>query len=149
MFKIKHVTSILFTASMSLSASASTISSYQDFVEAIENGLSFNIVTNFNQCTIKSAPFSKENAGLPTGYFAPTDFMVIPSGSNLPQQISTSDLHFTNQSGVPTYEYVKYVFTPDNLVSIETTNYAPQTFIPNSPLTFICHLNNGVNVISK
>lgn len=138
MIKIRSLILASALASVTLNLSANTVSSYDDFVNSIQEGLSFTIISNFSQCT--------GQPGQPIGYFAPKDFMLIPAGSNLPQQIATSDLHFTNATGTPVYEYVDYVFYPNNSVKIETTDYNPQTFAATNSHTFTCQLNNGIQV---
>lgn len=120
---------------------ADSIHSYQELTSAMRAGDSFVILVDFQQCTGK--------AGMPVGYLIPKAMMLVPAKETIPERVLTSDLHFTDHSGRPTYEYVKYTFNVDNTVMIQTTFYDPQDFkVIGSSHTINCTLGKGVDIYS-
>jgi hypothetical protein len=118
---------------------ADPIRSYQELTSALRAGHQFVIVLDLQQCTGK--------AGMPMGYFTPNALMLIPATETTPEHVVTSHLHFTDHSGSPTYEYVKYTFNSDNTVMVRTTFYDPQSFKPiGTPHTFQCSVGKGIEV---
>ena len=129
-------------ATACLNTFASPIDSYQQLTTALRKGKKIVILLDLEQSTGKS--------GMPTGYFAPNALMLVPAKESSPEHVSTSLLHFTDQSGAPTYEYVKYTFYPDNTVMIRTTCYDPVTFqLLKEPRTFNTSLNKGLFVTTS
>ena len=98
--------------------SAAQIHSYQELKSAILAGNRFVILVNMQECSGKGG----------FGYFAPKAMMLLPPRDKFLERVLTSDLHFSNYSGSPTYEYVKYTFNSDNTVTIDTSFYEPNDF---------------------
>lgn len=121
------------------SLNAAPIESYQELSSALRSGNHFVIITDLEKCTGK--------IGMPTGYVVPKAMMLVPAKEQTAERIVTSDLHFSNHSGKPTYEYVKYTFNPDNTVVIKTTFYDAPTFLPSDAShTINCFLGNGIDI---
>jgi hypothetical protein len=122
-----------------LNVFASTLTSYQQLTEAMKEVKNLVILLDLQQCTGKP--------GMSTGYFTPTSMMIIPEKESAQERVVTSHLHFTNQSGSPTYEYVKYTFNADNTVLVETTFYDPETFkLRGTTHIFNCLIRKGITV---
>jgi hypothetical protein len=122
-----------------LSGCGSSTDSYQKLTSGIRTGKQFVILLDLQQCTGKS--------GMPLGYFVPSAMMLIPAKEGNPERVMTSHLHFSDHSGNPTYEYVKYTFYSDNSVVVQTTFYDPKSFLPlGPPHTFTCSIGKGVFV---
>jgi hypothetical protein len=84
---------------------------------------------------------------MPLGYFAPNALMLIPATEAAAEHVTTSLLHFSDHTGNPTYEYVKYTFYSDNSVVVQTTFYDPKSFLPlGPPHTFTSSMDKGVSV---
>ena len=82
---------------------------------------------------------------MPIGYFAPKqDDVSLCFYATSSERIVTSDLHFTDHTGSPSYEYTKYTFYPDNSVVVRTVIYDPLTFktIDNSEHIIPCALED-------
>jgi hypothetical protein len=129
-------------AAMCSNAFAAPIHSYQELTSAMREGNRFVILLDLQQCTGKP--------GMPTGYFTPTAMMLVPATEKTPERVVTSLLHFTDHSGSPVYEYVKYTLNSDNTVAVRTTFYDPQNFKPiGEARTLQCSLGKGVEVYRK
>jgi hypothetical protein len=135
----KKILLSLIAISLTLNAFANPIHSYQSLVSAMHAGNYFVILSNLQQCTGKS--------DMPTGYFTPNAMLLVPATATAPEHIATADLHFTDGTGNPNYEYIKYTFNPDNSVVIRTTVYNPQNFQPvGTDHVIHCALDKGVEV---
>lgn len=130
---------LIATLGFSVNAFAKPIHSYADLAAAMQAGNYFVILANLQQCTGKS--------GMPTGYFTPNAMLLVPATATTPEHIATSDLHFTDSTGNPTYEYIKYTFNPDNSVVIQTAVYNPQNFQPiGTANTINCAFGKGIEI---
>jgi hypothetical protein len=130
---------LIFICVIFLKASAAPIQSYQELASAMRAGNRFVVLLNLQQCTGKS--------NMPIGYFIPSAMLLIPSTDTNAEYIATSHLQFTDYSGNPAYEYIKFTFNPDNSVIVRTLVYEPQTFKPTSPARIInCGLDKGVEI---
>jgi hypothetical protein len=128
-------------ATVFLDAFAAPIHSYQELTSAMRSGDRFVILLDLQKCTGKS--------GMPTGYFTPAAMMLVPATEKTPERVVTSLLHFTDYSGSPTYEYVKYTLNSDNSVAIRTIFYDPQNFKPIGEAHIInCSLGKGMEIFS-
>jgi hypothetical protein len=124
-----------------INACAATIHSYEELTEAMRKGDRFVFLLDLAQCTGK--------AGMPTGYYTPSTMMLVPATEKAPERVVTSHLQFTDHSGTPAYEYVKYTFHADNTVMVRTAFYDPQSFKPmGEPHMIKCTVDNGL-VIKK
>lgn len=133
--------SLVITLTTFLNVFATPIRSYQELTAAMRRGNHFVILLDLQQCTGKS--------GMPLGYFVPSAMMLVSATEMSPERIMTSHLHFTDHSGTPTYEYVKYTFNSDNSVVIRTTFYDPQSFKPiGTAHTFKCSIDKGIEISS-
>ncbi len=142
MMKRTGLLSLSILAMTFLNLFADPIHSYQELTSAMREGDRFVILVDLQQCTGK--------AGMPMGYLAPKAMMLVPAKETIPERVLTSDLHFTDHSGKPTYEYVKYTFNVDNTVVIQTTFYDPQDFKAiGSAHTMNCSLGRGVKIYSN
>lgn len=125
-----------------LNVFAAQIGSYQELMTAMDAGNHFVIILDLKQCTGKP--------NMPTGYFTPNSMMLIPATEATAERVVTSHLHFTDRSGNPAYEYIKYTFNSDNSVVIRTTTYDPQSFTPiGISHTFNCSVGNGIEIHSN
>lgn len=124
----------LFLLAAISSIFADPIHTYKDFQSAILSGKRFVIIADIAKGS---------------GYFTPKAMMVVPASESGCERIVTSDLHFTDYTGQPLYEYTKYIFNPDNSVVIRTSAYDPVTFKTIGPPHFInCIFDNGVSIYS-
>jgi hypothetical protein len=105
-------------------ANAKPINTYEELTSAISEGKHFAILLDL------------ENG---KGYFTPKAMMLTSD------YVTTSDLHFTEHSGRPTYEYVKYTIHSDNSATVQVTFYDP-AFVPKGSHTIHCALNNGLEI---
>jgi|SRR5271165_3125043 hypothetical protein len=130
---------ILLFSLIATAVFGSSIDSYQALTSAMQEGKQFTILLDLEKCSGKP--------GMPMGYFTPGAMMLVRATEKAPERIVTSHLHFTNQSGSPAYEYVKYTFNADNTVTIQTTFYEPQSFKAiGAGHTFNCSMGQGVEV---
>lgn len=137
--KNKCLLSFLAIVFIFSNAFADRIHSYPGLVEAMRAGDYFVVLIDMQECT--------GNPNMPVGYFTPSKMLLIPSVGGNPERIVTSDLHFTDYSGSPTYEYTKYTFKPDNTVAIRTTLYDPLTFkVIGKEYEINCTLDNGLEL---
>lgn len=121
---------------------AAAIGSYQKLVSALESGGQFVVELDLSVCT--------GQPGMPTGYFTPSSLMHMPASETAKDRIVTSDLHFTDQSGAPAYEYIKYTFRDDDSVTVTITTYNPQTFKAiGQTHTINCTLGGGIQIYTK
>ncbi len=131
--------SLAIMATAFLNVFGATIHSYQKLRSAICKGKQFVILLDLQQCTGKP--------GMPMGYFAPTSMMLIPATEGSPERVMTSHLHFSDHTGNPTYEYVKYTFYSDSSAVVQTTFYDPKSFLPlGPPHTFNCSMGKSIFV---
>lgn len=121
MKKICLLSVVVITTAI-LSIFAAPINTYQELKSAMLSGNRFVILLDLEQCL--------EIPGMPLGYLTPTAMMLMPSTDTIPEYIVTSLLHFSDHSGNPTYEYVKFFFNSDNSVIVRTLFYDPQNFSP-------------------
>lgn len=120
---------------------ASPIPTYQELKSSIYEGKHFVILVDHEQCTGRS--------GKAMGYFIPKAMMLIPATDTQPEYVTTSDLHFTDIFGKPSYEYVKYTFYSDDSATIRSVFYDPQDFKPlGSERKIHCSLDKGVEIHS-
>ncbi|MCE5293006.1 MAG: VirK family protein [Chlamydiales bacterium] len=139
MKKILCMCLLLFAAS---NVDAAAIESYQKLVSTLEAGSQFVIELDLSVCT--------GQPGMPTGYFAPSSLMHMPASDTAKDRIVTSDLHFTDQSGAPAYEYIKYTIRDDDSVTVSITTYNPQTFKTIGQTHNInCTLGGGIHIYTK
>jgi hypothetical protein len=133
---------LIILLSSSFKVFGAPIHSYQELTSAIHLGNHFVILLDLQECTGKSS--------MPIGYFAPQAIMLKPETETSLAYVTTSNLHFTDHSGQPTYEYVKFTFNSDNTAEIKTTCYDPQNFNSRgTPHTFKCTIGNGVKIHSN
>lgn len=119
---------------------ASPIPTYQELKSALLEGKHFVILVDHQQCIGQSG----------MGYFIPKAMMLIPASETHLEYVTTSDLHFTDSFGKPSYEYVKYTFNCDDTVTIRTIFYDPQDFKPmGSERKITCSLDKGVEIHSE
>lgn len=124
-----------------LDVSAAPIRSFPELKSAIRAGNRFVMLLDLQQCTGKT--------GMPMGYLTPNAMMLIPATESTPERVVTSHLHFTDHSGNPTYEYVKFTLNSDGTVMIRTTFYDPQNFKPiGTPHTINCLMGKGLEIHS-
>ena len=124
------------------SIEAASIGSYQKLLSALESGSQFVIELDLSLCT--------GQPGMPTGYFTPSSLMHMPASDTAKDRIVTSDLHFTDQSGAPAYEYIKYIFREDESATVSITTYNPQTFKAiGQTHTINCALGGGIQIYTK
>ena len=128
----------IFLLSVITNAFAISVHSYQELASAMQAGNRFVILANLQECTGK--PY------LPIGYFVPSKMMLVPASDLGSERIVTSDLHFTDHTGHPTYEYIKYTFNSDNSVIIHTVIYDPLTFKAINAHVINSILNQGINI---
>lgn len=135
--------SFIFLLSIVANAFGASIHTYQELASAVRAGDRLVIVLNIQECTGKS--------NMPIGYFAPSKMMLVPASTANSERIVTSDLHFTEHTGSPSYEYTKYTFYPDNSVVIRTVIYDPLTFktIDNTEHTVPCAIDKGINITTS
>ena len=123
-------------------AFAATIHSYEELTEAMRKGDRFVFLLDLAECTGKT--------GMPTGYYTPSAMMLIPATAKAPERVVTSHLQFTDHSGAPAYEYVKYTFHADDTVVVRTAFYDPQSFKPmGEPHMIKCSVGNGLVIKNK
>ncbi len=123
---------VLFMAA----ADAAVIGSYEELTTAMRAGARVMIEVDLGACM--------QNENMPVGYFSPSSMMIVPGAK---EHVVTSDLHFTDTSGRPAYEYVKYTFNSDGSVVVQVTALDPQSFKALAkPHTIICSLGSGVQV---
>ncbi|MBX7067158.1 MAG: VirK family protein [Parachlamydiales bacterium] len=127
--------SLGFVFFLSCSLFGGTIHSYAELASAIEGGKRVTIVSNLQKCS--------GNPKFPIGSFAPNAMMIVPGAE---EKICASDLHFTDYSGQPSYEYVKYTFRTNNSVEIRTTVYSPVDFKQQGTHTVSCAIDQGVDL---
>lgn len=133
--------SLVLTLTTFLNIFAAPIRSYQELTSAMRAGHRLVILLDLQQCTEKS--------GMPMGYFTPSSMMLIPATKVASERVVTSHLHFTDHSGSPTYEYVKYTFNADNSVMVRTVIYDPQSFKPiGASHTINCTFGKGIEINS-
>lgn len=109
------------------------IHSFEELKSALCAGKQFVFIGDFKECT--------GDAGMPVGYFTPASMMLVG------ERIITSHLHFTDYLGYPAYEYVKYTFTSDNSVCVQTTIYDARNFIVQGiPHTVSCTIGSGFTI---
>ncbi|MBS0652517.1 MAG: hypothetical protein JSR39_03210 [Verrucomicrobia bacterium] len=119
--------------------SAEPIRSYQELTEAVRSGDRFVILLDLPQCT--------GNANMPMGYFAPNSMMLMPATATAPERVVTSLLHFSDHTGKPAYEYVKFTIHSDGSAIVRTTFYDPQTFTPIGPGHIVqCSIGHGIEI---
>ncbi len=116
---------------------AGEVGSYEELADAMRTGERFTFVVNLQEMTC--------NFSMPIGYFVPSKMMLIGAVDHQDEKIVTSDLHFTDCSGIPTYEYVKYTFAPDNTLHIRLVVYST-TFVPLAEHDINCSIGNGVKI---
>ena len=118
-----------------------SINSYNGLKHAIWDGQQIVILLDIQKIT--------KTSGSHLGYFIPSSMMIVPGTGSIPRHVVTSQLHFTDRSGVPTYEYVKYTFYENNSVKVEITFYDAKTFTPlESPHTLHCSFGQGIKVMT-
>ncbi|MBA3237391.1 MAG: hypothetical protein H0T62_03455 [Parachlamydiaceae bacterium] len=133
---------ILIQATAFLDLFAAPIRSFPELTSAMHTGNRFVMLLDLQQCTGK--------AGMPTGYITPTAMMLVPETGTTPERVVTSHFHFTDRSGKPTYEYVKFTLYSDNTVIVQTTFYEPQSFAQiGLPHTFNCLIGKGIEIYSE
>lgn len=129
----------LFSLITVLSVFADPIRSFEEFKNAMQEGKRFVILLDISQCSNNSIGHK--------GYFAPTSIMYVPETERLPERILTSHLHFSDHTGAPSYEYVKYTFFADNSATIRTAFYEPGTFLQkNAAYTVQCAIGKGIEI---
>lgn len=118
---------------------AGPVTTYQELAAAMRAGDRFVFLLNLQECTGKP--------NMPIGYFTPSKLMLVPASTSGMERIVTSDLHFTDFTGSPTYEYIKYTFNADDSVMIRTVMYDPLTFKPiGNPHIINCVLGKGISI---
>jgi hypothetical protein len=133
--------SLLVMLTSCLNVFAAPIKSYQEFSSALDSGSHFVITLDLKQCT--------GNPNMPKGYFTPNGMMFIPATKTKMERVVTSYLHFTDQSGSPTYEYIKCTFNSDNSVEVRVAVYNPVNFtVIGSPQAFNCSIGQGIEINS-
>jgi hypothetical protein len=131
--------SLAIMATAFLNVFGSSINSYQKLRSEICKGKQFVILLDLQQCTGKP--------GMPMGYFIPSAMMLIPPTETTLERVTTSHLHFSDHTGNPAYEYVKYTFYSDSSVVVQTTFYDPNSFLPLAPPhTFTASIGKGVYI---
>lgn len=121
------------------SLSADPIDSYQKLTSALRQGKQLVIVLDLERCIGKP--------GMPTGYFVPNAMMLVPGNESKQEHVATSLLHFTDRTGKPTYEYVKYTFFADGSVEVQTSVYDPQDWSLQGPVrVFTTFMDHGISV---
>jgi hypothetical protein len=132
--------SLAIMATACLNVFAYSINSYNGLRHAILDGQQLVILLDFQKIT-------KQQSGWHLGYFIPNSMMIVPGTGSIPRHVVTSQLHFTDRSGVPTYEYVKYTFYDNDSVKVEITFYDAKTFTPlESPHALHCSFGQGIKV---
>lgn len=116
---------------------AGEVGSYEELADAMRAGERFTFVVNLQEMTC--------NFSMPIGYFVPSKMMLIGAVDHQDEKIVTSDLHFTDCLGIPTYEYVKYTFAPNNILHIRLVVYST-TFEPLAEHVINCTIGNGVKI---
>ncbi|MBS0651769.1 MAG: hypothetical protein JSR93_11470 [Verrucomicrobia bacterium] len=131
---------IVFSAFSTLFADP--VGSYEELTAGIRTGEHFVLLLDLPQCT--------GNPRMPIGYFAPSSMMLIPGTETTPERVATSLLQFSDHTGKPAYEYVKFTIYADGKVTVRTTYYDPQTFTPiGTSHTIDCSLGNGLEIQKK
>lgn len=124
-----------------LDLSAAPVQSYQELATAMHAGERFVFVLDLARCT--------GNANMAVGYVVPTIMMLIPATKTMPERVVTSIMHFSDHSGHPAYEFVKFAFNADGSVMLRTVYYNPQSFEPLGPEHIInCVLGEGVEIFT-
>lgn len=119
--------------------SAEPIRSYQELTEAMQTG---NHLVFF-----LDLPHRPENPRMPGGYFTPNSIILMPRTEAAPERIVTSLMHFSDHTGRPIYEYVKFTIYADGNVTVRTTYYDPQTFSSmGTSHTINCSLGKGIEI---
>lgn len=139
--KMKKFSLFCFTFLLSIAVNAfgTSLHTYQELSSAVRAGDRLVLVLKLQECT--------GNSNMPIGYFTPSKMMLVPASATSSERIMTSDLHFTDHTGSPSYEYTKYTFNPDNSVVVRTMTYDPLTFKPIKPEHVInCALDKGVSI---
>ena len=138
MKKICMINQVAMAAAF-LEVHAAPIQSYQELTAAIQDGKRLVFLLNLQECTGKP--------GMPIGYFTPTEIMLMPASETLPERVVTSFLHFTEQSGKPVYEFVKFILNSDGTIAIRTAFYNPQNFEAiGLPHTLNCRMGEGIEI---
>ncbi len=136
-----YALSLAIMATAFLNVFAAPIRSYQELTAAMRAGNRFVILLDFQQCTGQSS--------MPMGYLTPRAMMLLPATDTTPERVATSDLHFTDHAGNPTYEYVKMTIHSDNTATVRTTFYDPQSFKSiGTGHTIHCLMGEGIKIFS-
>lgn len=131
-----YLASLIFVLALCSKCKGAPVESYEELTSAMRSGNQVMIEVDLAACM--------QNKAMPVGYFTPNALMIVPGAK---EKVVASDLHFTDHSGRPAYEYVKYTFNADESVLIEVSVYDPVTFKQLSkPYTISSSLGQGVNV---
>ncbi len=134
--------SFVIMASACLDVFAAPIHSYQELTSAMREGNRFVFLLDLQECT--------GNPSMPIGYLIPTTMMLLPATQTASERVATSFLQFTDHSGNPTYEYVKFTLNSDDSVVVRTTFYDPKSFQPIGPVhTVNCSMGKGLEIFSE
>lgn len=129
---------------LSTAGFAGELNDYEAIKNALTNGQSVRLVTNFAQCTTLSPTVLKT---MMVGIFTPNEIGFTDN------HIATSMTHFTMNDpffpNKPVFEFARYTITPDNNISVSLQVLEAPTYIQlMDKISFNCKINEAVKVYS-
>lgn len=151
---MKKILTTLFPLTLLITtahASPSTLTTYDQLLQALHQGENVRAIINLDKCTNKSkTKTAAENPDV-TGAFTRMDFKLfsyykIPvDKQTMRYTIATSYSTLTEHRTLGlVYGYARLRVFDDGSAEFHVANYDPKTFEQKAEMNFICHLSNGV-----
>lgn len=136
---LKSLSQTLLLLMVTTSSYAAQVKDYSELLQTVKQGYPITIVTHFEKCQDEASKIPNKTLS----YFRPHAIWVVADG----QEITTSDLHFTDYMGKPVYQYLQYTFTPNNRVIIVAKSLKPGSFLAKAKaITMSCPLGSAIAV---